>query len=282
MENKNNENHCKCTGCKDQSENFWEHLSSNGWFWIICVIGLVFLLCSIAKYFAAINAEKMGLVSGNNGENMVISDNQAAETQIGLGKTIVIDPGHGGIDGGKVGVNDALEKDINLEISFRLKACLENYGFKVVLTREEDVCLSEENATNKKMQDMKKRIEIIEKAKPELVVSIHQNSYPKESVSGAQIFYYEGSEESSRLAKSIQDAIVTQIQPENQRGIKANDNYYMLKKTPGTIVIAECGFLSCPEEAALLIQEDYQQRIAEAIAQGVIDFCTDSAYNKMD
>ncbi len=104
---------------------------------------------------------------------------------------VVIDAGHGGVDPGKIGINGALEKEINLQVAEKLKAFLEASDVKVVMTRTTDGGLYDENASNKKVQDMKQRIQIIEEAQPQLAVSIHQNSYGEEYVDGAQVFYYE-------------------------------------------------------------------------------------------
>ena len=124
----------------------------------------------------------------------------------------------------------------------------------------------------KKVQDMKRRIEIIEKTDPVLTVSIHQNSYPEEYVHGAQVFYYTGSMGSETLASGIQDQLVRGLDPENHRKVKANDSYYLLKKTKGTIVIVECGFLSNQAEAEKLCDEEYQDRIAWLIHKGILRY----------
>lgn len=105
-------------------------------------------------------------------------------------KVIVIDAGHGGIDPGKIGIHGEQEKEINLKIAEFLKTFLELDGYEVVMTRTEDGGLYDENTSNKKVQDMKRRIEVIEEADPILVVSIHQNSYSEEYVKGGQVFYY--------------------------------------------------------------------------------------------
>ncbi|MDE6977605.1 MAG: N-acetylmuramoyl-L-alanine amidase, partial [Lachnospiraceae bacterium] len=118
---------------------------------------------------------------------------------------VVIDAGHGGADPGKVGINDALEKDINLEIALILKKFLEAEDIRVVMTREDENGLYDEGASNKKVQDMKRRLAIIEEADPELVVSIHQNSYHEEYVKGAQVFFYQTSERSRVLADILQE-----------------------------------------------------------------------------
>ena len=119
-------------------------------------------------------------------------------------KVIVIDAGHGGIDPGKIGIHGEQEKGINLKIAEFLKTFLELDGYEVVMTRTEDGGLYDENTSNKKVQDMKRRIEVIEEADPILVVSIHQNSYSEEYVKGGQVFYYGTSEVSKDLAETIQ------------------------------------------------------------------------------
>lgn len=184
---------------------------------------------------------------------------------------VVIDAGHGGSDPGKVGINDALEMDINLQIAQMLKMFLEAEDIEVVMTRENENGLYEENASNKKVQDMKKRLEIIEKADPVLVVSIHQNSYHEEYVKGAQVFYYATSEKSKVLAEILQEQLRT-LDAENKRQAKGNESYYLLKKTAKPIVIVECGFLSNRQEAEKLITTIYQERVAFQIHMGIMKY----------
>ena len=190
--------------------------------------------------------------------------------------TVVIDAGHGGIDPGKVGINDALEKDINLSIALKLKKYLEQQDIRVVMTRETDMGLYEESDSNKKVRDMKNRLAIMEEIKPELVISIHQNSYPEESVSGMQVFYYETSTEGKRLAEIMQQTMIVSLKPQKERTAKANDTYYLLKKTSAPIVIVECGFLSNRAEAELLVSSDYQEKMAWAIHMGVLRYLNQS------
>ncbi len=193
--------------------------------------------------------------------------------QVESGKKVcvVIDAGHGGTDPGKVGINDQLEKDINLEIAIMLKDFLQAEGIQVIMTREGDKGLYDENASNKKVQDMKRRLEIIENANPVLVVSIHQNSYHEEYVKGAQVFYYAASEESKRLAGVLQEQLRA-LDPENNRQAKGNDSYFLLKKTSRTIVIVECGFLSNREEAEKLSTHLYQEKVAWNIHMGIMKY----------
>lgn len=184
---------------------------------------------------------------------------------------VVIDAGHGGSDPGKVGINNALEKDINLQIAGILKKFLEAEDISVVMTREDENGLYDENASNKKVQDMKKRLAIIEEADPVLVVSIHQNSYHEEYVKGAQVFYYQTSEKSRELAEILQDQLQL-LDVENNRQAKGNDSYYLLKKTEKPIVIVECGFLSNREEAEKLITPYYQEKLAWNIHMGILKY----------
>ena len=119
---------------------------------------------------------------------------------------------------------------------------------------------------------MKRRVEIIEQTAPGAAVSIHQNSYPEEYVHGAQVFYYTGSASGEKLAEQIQKQLIEKADPENRRKIKANDSYYLLKKTSVPIVIVECGFLSNQTEAAKLCDAEYQERIAWAVAVGILQY----------
>lgn len=185
---------------------------------------------------------------------------------------VVIDSGHGGNDPGKIGADGTLEKDINLSVALLVRDYLEASDIEVIMTRETSDGLYDAGASNKKVQDMKRRVEIIEAAEPDAVVSIHQNSYPEESVSGAQVFYYEGSAAGKLLAQLVQESFLQRLDPGNHRQIKANDSYYLLKKTSRPIVIAECGFLSNSAEAALLSNADYQRRVAWAISIGVLQY----------
>lgn len=205
---------------------------------------------------------------GREAAARVMGKNVAGEAKI----CVMVDAGHGGMDPGKVGINGALEKDINLKIAEILKKYLEADDIEVVMTRESDEGLHDANASNKKVQDMKRRIELIDKVKPVITVSIHQNSYPEEYVHGAQVFFYSGSTEGQKLAEIIQAQLVAGADPENKRQVKANDSYYLLKKTGIPIVIVECGFLSNSAEAEKLCDEDYQDRVAWAIHMGIMQY----------
>ncbi|MEE0627923.1 MAG: N-acetylmuramoyl-L-alanine amidase [Lachnospiraceae bacterium] len=182
--------------------------------------------------------------------------------------TVVLDAGHGSSDSGKVGINGVLEKDINLSISKKTKKYLEKNGICVIMTRNKDESLAEGENGNRKVQDMKARVKRINDTKPDLAVSIHQNSYHEESIHGAQVFYYEHSESGEKDARILQEALLA-VDPDNTRQVKANTTYYLLKRTEVPILIVECGFLSNQEEAEKLASEDYQKEIAKAIANGI-------------
>ena len=182
------------------------------------------------------------------------------------GNLVVIDSGHGGTDPGKVGVNGVNEADVNLKIAQKLKKILEAQGVTVIMTREDEGSLA-----GSKSEDMQKRVSIINEKKPALAVSVHQNSYSSEEVHGAQVFYYTNSAEGGKAARIMQEALLD-VDGDNKRKEKANDTYYMLKRTDVPVIIVECGFLSNRAEADLLVTEEYQDRLAEAIAKGILEY----------
>lgn len=208
-----------------------------------------------------------------------IISNQAGKMTAGVsvktGKekpVVVIDAGHGGNDPGKIGIDGTLEKDINLQIAKRLKKYLEASDVEVILTRDSDNGLYSEKDSRKKMADMTKRCEIINDASPDLTVSIHQNSYHQEDVSGGQVFYYKKSEKGKKLAEILQERFDYVLGEKNTRLAKPNDNYYLLLHVKTPIVIVECGFLTNWKESALLNSEDYQDRLAWTIHMGIMKY----------
>ena len=181
---------------------------------------------------------------------------------------VILDAGHGGIDVGKTGVNGEKEKDINLEISKKIKRFLSDSNVSVKMTREGD-----ERLADSQREDLKARTDIMNGGAL-LAVSIHQNSYRDPAVSGAQVFYYTGSEEGRTAAGMIQ-AELNALAPDNEKEIRANDSYYILKNTRIPTVIVECGFLSSYTEAEKLVDDEYQNRIAEAVSEGILQYITD-------
>ena len=194
---------------------------------------------------------------------------------------VVIDAGHGGFDPGKVGIDGQLEKDINLSIAKKLKAYLEASDVNVVMTRDTDTGLYQSGDSHKKVSDMRRRCDIINEARPDLVVSIHQNSYHQEEINGGQVFYYKTSQNGKRLAEILQKRFDYVLGEANRRVAKSNDNYYLLLHVKEPIVIVECGFLSNRKEAKALESEDYQDRMAWTIHMGVMEYLnTDEKQSK--
>ena len=192
-----------------------------------------------------------------------------ASSNVVENKIVVIDPGHGADDPGKVGVNGEIEKVINLQIAQKVKEKLEKEGVTVVMTREDDQGLYDDTVSNKKRADMEKRVALINETNPEVVVSIHQNSFSDSSVRGPQVFYHTESEAGQQFATAMQEELWLAA-PEHKRQIKGNNSYYILKYTEAPTIIVECGFLSNEEEAKMLLEDSYQETMAQAICLGII------------
>lgn len=191
--------------------------------------------------------------------------------------TIIIDAGHGGFDGGTSSADGIIEKDINLKISLYLCEYLNFFGFNTVLTREKDESLESDGLTTireKKSSDIHNRMDLMEKTNNALFVSIHQNHYSVEKYCGLQVFYSpKFSEESSKLAQSIQDTVTEHLQPDNERQIKkCGTSVYLMYNAVKPAVLVECGFLSNQNESQLLKTEEYQKKIAFCVALGIRDY----------
>lgn len=204
-------------------------------------------------------------------ENDADAEETAAETSEPV---IVVDAGHGGSDPGKIGINDAQEKDVNLIIAVKLQKMLKEKGIKVIMTRED-----ENGLADSKVEDLKARVAVINKNSPDLAVCIHQNSYSDERIHGAQVFYYTHSAEGEKAALIMQEALL-EIDPENSREAKANTTYYMLKTTKPPVLIVECGFLSNREEAEKLVTDEYQEQVAEAVTKGILEYLESKSGNQ--
>ena len=195
----------------------------------------------------------------------------------GCGKVIIIDAGHGGEDSGAV-CNGLYEKDINLSIALKLRDMLTACGYKTVLTRDSDISIYDSSAQTtreKKVSDLKKRVEIINSSKDNILVSIHQNKFEQSQYSGTQFFYSTNSPESIRLAESMRLSVTSFLQPDNKRELKpAENSIYILENAEVPAVIAECGFLSNEEEAKKLADEEYQQQLAYSLLCGIMTYCS--------
>lgn len=182
---------------------------------------------------------------------------------------LVLDAGHGGEDGGAVSITGTPESEINLSIVLKLRDVLGLYGVDPILLREEDISLHDSGADTlreKKRSDLKNRVAAVEAVEGGTLLSIHQNTYPSSRYHGAHVFYAptEGSQE---LATHIQSSIKTALQPDNERAVKQiPDTVYIMNHITCPAVLIECGFLTNPEEEALLRSEDYQRQLAAVIA----------------
>ena len=184
------------------------------------------------------------------------------------GITIVVDAGHGGRDGGSVGIGGTIEKEINLEYALALKNKLVENGYNVVLTRKNDDGLYSEFAKNKKQSDMNERFKIIKQANPNLVISIHMNSFRQASAYGATTYYRKDDKASQYVGDLIQKSLKNDCNAKYEKS-KVGD-YYMLNCSYYTAVLIECGFISNPEEEKLLNDETYKNKIVNAIFNGVL------------
>lgn len=185
---------------------------------------------------------------------------------------VVLDAGHGGDDPGKVSASGIKEKDINLAVTLKCKSVLEQNGVTVILTRDTDRSLEEPGSSSKKAGDLKVRKDTIINSKPDCAVSIHQNSFPDPSSRGSQVFYHPQDPAGKKLASFIQNRTRNLMWAENHREIKANTDYYLLRDNPVPTVIAEVCFLSNPSEAALIAEEDMQEKAAFEVAMGIMQF----------
>lgn len=188
---------------------------------------------------------------------------------------IVIDPGHGGEDGGAVSDNGVLEKDINLSIANDTSALFYLLGFDILRTRKNDMALDsgEDTIRKRKVSDMKKRLEIFNSSIENTIISIHQNKFSESKYHGAQIFYSPNNSKSKQLADSIKYSVKGLLQPDNERECKkADGGIYLLKNTNNPAIIVECGFISNEEECNHLLDKQYQKQMAFSITAGFLSY----------
>lgn len=222
---------------------------SEGNIWVSVIVGILLI--------GAIVAAAMIVRGGGTPSSEAVAQ----------GAKIVLDAGHGGIDGGTVGPNTGVkEGTINIEITKRLEALLTSAGFEVIMTRTGDEALG-----SAKNEDMRKRREIIENSGQIATISIHQNRFEKPSACGPQVFYAPGSAEGERLADYVQQSLNKALEIQKPR-VHHEGNYYIVKSGKVPAIIVECGFLSNPEEEKLLQQKDYQVKLVTAIADGLFAY----------
>ena len=233
-------------------------------------IAFSFFLCASLTLLIA-----LGSRMANEPSRSQTEDSESEREDLTGGVIVVIDAGHGGEDGGAVGRNGALEKDINLSLALTLSDALEAMGVATLLTREEDILLYDKSSDyqgQKKAQDLAERRRIAESCENAIFVSIHMNSFPEEKYKGLQVYYSENNEESMTLAKRIQSLTAESLQPENNRQCKSGGNIYLLERLTCPAILIECGFLSNAEECELLSTEEYRQSLAKLIATAIYGY----------
>ena len=204
--------------------------------------------------------------------------NQKPENKTLDARTVILDAGHGGEDGGAVSSDGVVEKDINLSVALKLRDILEASSYNVIMTREKDIAIYDDDAESlreKKRSDLHNRLDIIEKnsGKNTIFVSIHQNKFPDSKYHGTQIFYSKHDPKSIDLAQSVRTSITQFLQPDNKREIKeANKKIYLLNNAQIPAIVVECGFLSNKEECEKLSDKNYQSEMAFSIYCGLTDY----------
>lgn len=208
------------------------------------------------------------------------SRNISVSSFAGQDITVVIDAGHGGIDGGASGVDGTVEKDINLSIAKKLEAQLKLLGIKTVMTRTTDTTTADpgkKTIKQTKTSDLKNRMKLVDETKNSVLISIHQNHYPQEKYAGMQVFYSPNNQASENLAQLIQSTTKDYIQPENDRPIKKGEsNLYLLYSAKSPSVLVECGFMSNSQENKMLKDNEYQKKLAYCIAIAVNQYINQS------
>ncbi|MBR6186713.1 MAG: N-acetylmuramoyl-L-alanine amidase [Clostridia bacterium] len=191
-----------------------------------------------------------------------------AQTEAGplAGQVILVDAGHGGTDGGaRARDSGALEKELNLRVALLLRDALTQSGAQVIMTRETDTQFSQQ-----KRQDLNARLDLAREGGASMLISVHMNEYRTRRESGPQVFYRQGQEQSRLLAGCVQEALIAELQPAKERAALAGDYFILSLSIPSVLV--ECGFLSNAAEEKLLLDPDYQARVASAIRDGVIAY----------
>ncbi|MBQ7117339.1 MAG: N-acetylmuramoyl-L-alanine amidase [Clostridia bacterium] len=204
----------------------------------------------------------------------VFSDSVSAEAdKLPL---IIIDPGHGGEDGGTQSSDGTLEKEINLEISLKLNEVLNESGYETLMTRDGDYMIYDESSSTqreKKVSDIHNRMKAVEENGDCILISVHQNYFTESKYDGTQVFYSKNNPASKLLADEIQRSVVSSLQPDNTRQIKkSGTDIYLLYHSLVPSVMVECGFMSNEAEAARLKDEEYQNKMAQAIADGLTNY----------
>lgn len=228
---------------------------------------------SLLPVYTVILVLLLSLTIGGNRVITVISENSPVDIK----KFIVVDAGHGGVDGGATSCTGVLESQFNLEIAQKLNDLLNLLGIHTIMIRDTDRSVYTEGETiaQKKVSDLKERVRIVNSTENGLLVSIHQNLFSDGKYSGAQVFYAP-TEGSQLLARSMQNAFIHTINPTSHRQEKKADSIYLMQHIKHTGVLVECGFLSNPQEEYLLRTKEYQQKVCVVIACSVSNFLSNT------
>lgn len=191
-------------------------------------------------------------------------------------KTVIVDAGHGGDDGGAIGIDGTVEKDINLDIALKLEKILKFYGFNVIMTRTQDVMTCDDGLDSlrkRKISDIHNRYELMRKNPDAIFISVHQNKFEDSSQHGTQVFYSGNDERSKELAEAIQTSVTLTLQRKNDRVVKkSGSGIYLLYHAKIPAVLVECGFISNPDEVKKLKDESYRMKLAILIADGLLKY----------
>ena len=197
-----------------------------------------------------------------------------ASKEINNSRIVIVDAGHGGEDGGASGADGTLEKNLNLQMALEVGARFEEAGYAVVYTRTDDrlLYLPEENVKGiRKISDLKNRCKVAEMYPDSVFVSIHMNSFGDSKYSGLQVYYSTANEDSEKIARGVQEQVRTDVQPNNNRKVKAGEGMYLLENISNPAVLVECGFLTNPEECKKLSEKEYQKQLSFSIVCGIIN-----------
>ncbi len=191
-------------------------------------------------------------------------------------KTVIVDAGHGGDDGGAIGIDGTVEKDINLDIALKLEKILKFYGFNVIMTRTQDVMTCDDGLDSlrkRKISDIHNRFELMRKNPDAIFISVHQNKFEDSSQHGTQVFYSGNDERSKELAEAIQTSVTLTLQRKNDRVVKkSGSGIYLLYHAKIPAVLIECGFISNSDEVKKLKDESYRMKLAILIADGLLKY----------
>lgn len=191
-------------------------------------------------------------------------------------KTVIVDAGHGGDDGGAIGIDGTVEKDINLDIALKLEKILKFYGFNVIMTRTQDVMTCDDGLDSlrkRKISDIHNRFELMRKNPDAVFISVHQNKFEDSSQHGTQVFYSGNDERSKELAEAIQTSVTLTLQQKNGRVVKkSGSGIYLLYHAKIPAVLVECGFISNSDEVKKLKDEGYRMKLAILIADGLLKY----------